>query len=457
MEDNMDFVEKKSVGKIIAIILVVILVIGLLGGGFYYLFFLRNTPKSYLENMSETIISYVNTGLKDYRNIKFDSNYNKNIKKEGTLEFNLDDKKNSLKIKYDEIISYKNELATLTLDFLNNNDSIVKGDVHLNKETLYFNASDLYPKTIRFQSETNTFDLFKDSDEENYTIADFEDMFTSLIKNYFEALKLADLKTEDISLSEVKYTYDINDKNIATVQDKFKELCIKDKRLKSLFDEDEVIKFEKTKMEIVLNRFNRKIMSYKEESDSGNLEIKKDNNSDNKYIITGYQDSEKIDGTLTIEDKKILLKFKDNEQITTTFELNYEDDLNLIITDNEFEATISLKTTSKDNYRLVIKLESTGQEKMSFDVSIDVDCSQKDETRTEGFITLKDKEDIYEMKINAESYYTDEEPEAKEYKNVIDYDKLTENDKNAILEKLVLKLIDTGLFDSLMGEGTVNS
>ena len=83
---NQEFVEKRSIGKIVGIISAIILTLGLIFLLFYYLFFLRLTPTNYLMEGANKVSNYVDA-INIFSNFKTNHEL-KTTKNIGTLKFN---------------------------------------------------------------------------------------------------------------------------------------------------------------------------------------------------------------------------------------------------------------------------------------------------------------------------------------------------------------------------------
>ena len=446
---DQEFVEKKSNGKIIGIIVVILILILALGGGFYYLFFVRVTPKSYLNEVSTKTTGYVEDILDTFSDFKT-NNELKTIKNKGSLKFNVGEELEVLKdctIDYDFITSYQDEKLRLNIDLKEKNESFLEGDFYLDKDSLYVNSKDLYDKVIRLmKSDTNVFSSMKELMKETYTIDDVKIIVESYMKYYFEALKEIDMESSNISFTDVKYTYNITEANMKKVQDKFKELCEKDSKLKNIIKEQDFnttigTGLKNTKIEVQMNRFTKDISNITISNDKEKNEIikiekgKYEVNKEDKIIITDskftYEDYEdnKLDSTLEIEKTKDGISFK-----VTTSEVNME---------------FSLRKASEKNIRLSLKGENKTDTKVSFD--FDMDIKFEGETTTSKLLaTVKSDEISFGIEMDNVTHCTNEKVEELDVSNAIAIDDLKEEDTNKITENLFKKILESSLGDLLV-------
>ncbi len=431
---DQEFVEKKSVGKIIGIVSAIILSIGLIVTLFYYLFFMRITPTKYLEEVSKKTSNYVTDVIDIFSNFKTNHDL-KTTKNKGTLKFNSEGSETEFlkdyTIDYNLITSYQEESSRLDLTLKEKDQDFLTSNFYLNKDSLYL-KSDLYDKVIRLFKLDNSIFSSKDLVKETYTVNDLKVIIDKYLKYYFEALEEIDMKKEDISLSEVKYIYNLTDKNISRVENKFNELCSKDSKLNKI--DTPKLGLTKISIEVTMNRFNKdisKIVITKDNKETNIIKVDK-----NKYEVNN-------EDKITIDKNKITYQDYDKETLSNTLEISKtKEEVRLKITTKDINMELSFKKENDTNLRIGLNLYNNSDVKTNIDLEFN-DSS----TNSKILATVANGSNKFGIEVNNTSSYVDDKVDSIDVTNAISIDDLTDTDTNKILENLFEKVLGSSLED----------
>lgn len=448
-EENLDFVDKKSKGKIVAIIIFIIGLISILGGVGYYLFEASLTPENYLKTVTRTLNSYVED---TFASIPKTTPHGKESMQTGNITLKTDNKDltylNDFALNYTLGLSNQKEEMSLNLKLLQKENSLLDGTLSINKNNLYLKSDDIYANILKLSTfNENIFEVLQELEKEKYSLEDYRDITKSYITNILEALKEADLKKENVSLGEVKYIYKLTDENILKIQNKFLDLCKNDAKLKDLFQDSksEDLILPKGQIELVINRFQKEIMSLK--ADFSSLKVEITRVSKGEYDVNSTILDTNTKGKLKIKDKKITYEEYNNEQVVRTFTLENKDKtitFNLV-SDNEIN--ISIKNISENDLRISLNVKDK-KENISFD--LDGDIKNTDNQQEIKFLAnIKNKEEQLDLTLEAKTNYGDDLITVEDYSTAVEYETLSEEEKNSITENILLKLLESSLLNNL--------
>ena len=452
MENN-EFVEKKKNKKLIAII-VIVLLIAILGVGSYLFIRTKIDPSSYLSKLSRDVTSYIDNYFNSFQTL------NKNFtgdefKLTGNMQFTTDatdlEVLNSYSIDYDFLGSVKQEELQMTLDLLEDENSLLNGTFYLNNEALYLEVSDLYEKILRISElDENIFALNSDT---SYTNDDIINSINNFIKYYFEALKLSDFSSQIEGLYTVRFNFSITDNNIENVTNKFNELVESDKILKNLLEGNEdnfSINFAPVDMEILVNIFTGEIYEFKSDNGVNSLEITKDENEDNKYLIKDGNDTHQ----LLIQENGITLSLYDEELLTYTLALTTSDkNFTFNLTDASNDLELVIRETNDSTLNMAFNYENK-----EYDIGLDLNATIN---YTNNGYKMEMLEDIIVegekigCTITGEYIVGDNLLEKTDLSAYKDIETLTDTELNEIIENLMEKLANAKFLELLAGNSSL--
>ncbi len=443
---DQEFVEKKSIGKIIGIISAIILTLGLIFLLFYYLFFLNVTPDNYLKEVANKTSNYITDTLNIFSNIKTNHEL-KTTKNIGNLKFNSEGSEteflNDYNFDYNLITSYQDDETRLDLTLKEKDNDFLKSIFYLNKDSLYL-KSDLYDKVIRLVKLNNNIYNSKDLLKETYTVNDIKVITEKYMKYYFEAFQEIEMKKENISFTELKYVYNLTDKNIKKVDAKFKELCSNDNKLKNI--EIPNLSLTKTKLEVTMNRFTKEINEILITKDNKETDIIKVD--DNKYEIN------KEDKIIIAKDK-ITFEDYDKETLSSTLELSKtKEEIRVKVTNKDINMELSLKKINDSNLRIYLSLSNNLEVKTIIDLDMDIKFNDNN-TNSKILGTIKSGTNKFEIEVNNTSSYIEEKIENIDIDDAINIDDLKEEDTNKIIENLLKILLESNLGNLLENNSNV--
>ena len=452
MENN-EFVEKKKNKKLIAII-VIVLLIAILGVGSYLFIRTKIDPSSYLSKLSNDVTSYIDNYFNSFQTL------NKNFtgdefKLTGNMQFTTDatdlEVLNSYSIDYDFLGSVKQEELQMTLDLLEDENSLLNGTFYLNNEALYLESLDLYDQILRISElDENIFALNSDT---SYTNDDIINSINNFIKYYFEALKLSDFSSQIEGLYTVRFNFSITDNNIENVTNKFNELVESDKILKNLLEGNEdnfSINFAPVDMEILVNIFTGEIYEFKSDNGVNSLEITKDENEDNKYLIKDGNDTHQ----LLIQENGITLSLYDEELLTYTLALTTSDkNFTFNLTDASNDLELVIRETNDSTLNMAFNYENK-----EYDIGLDLNATIN---YTNNGYKMEMLEDIIVegekigCTITGEYIVGDNLLEKTDLSAYKDIETLTDTELNEIIENLMEKLANAKFLELLAGNSSL--
>lgn len=452
MENN-EFVEKKKNKKLIVII-VIVLLIAILGVGSYLFIRTKIDPSSYLSKLSNDITSYIDNYFNSFQTL------NKNFtgdefKLTGNMQFTTDatdlEVLNSYSIDYDFLGSIKQEELQMSLDLLEDENSLLNGTFYLNNEALYLEVSDLYEKILRISElDENIFALNSDI---SYSSKDVINSINNFIKYYFEALKLSDFSSQIEGLYTVRFNFSITDNNIENVTNKFNELVESDKILKNLLEGNEdnfSINFAPVDMEILVNIFTGEIYEFKSDNGVNSLEITKDENEDNKYLIKDGNDTHQ----LLIQENGITLSLYDEELLTYTLALTTSDkNFTFNLTDASNDLELVIRETNDSTLNMAFNYENK-----EYDIGLDLNATIN---YTNNGYKMEMLEDIIVegekigCTITGEYIVGDNLLEKTDLSAYKDIETLTDTELNEIIENLMEKLANAKFLELLAGNSSL--
>lgn len=452
MENN-EFVEKKKNKKLIVII-VIVLLIAILGVGSYLFLRTKIDPSSYLSKLSNDVTSYIDNYFNSFQTL------NKNFtgdefKLTGNMQFTTDatdlEVLNSYSIDYDFLGSIKQEELQMSLDLLEDENSLLNGTFYLNNEALYLEVSDLYEKILRISElDENIFALNSDT---SYSSKDMINSINNFIKYYFEALKLSDFSSQIEGLYTVRFNFSITDNNIENVTNKFNELVESDKILKNLLEGNEdnfSINFAPVDMEILVNIFTGEIYEFKSDNGVNSLEIIKDENEDNKYLIKDGNDTHQ----LLIQENGITLSLYDEELLTYTLALTTSDkNFTFNLTDASNDLELVIRETNDSTLNMAFNYENK-----EYDIGLDLNATIN---YTNNGYKMEMLEDIIVegekigCTITGEYIVGDNLLEKTDLSAYKDIETLTDTELNEIIENLMEKLANAKFLELLAGNSSL--
>ena len=452
MENN-EFVEKKKNKKLIVII-VIVLLIAILGVGSYLFIRTKIDPSSYLSKLSNDITSYIDNTRSSVQTL------NKNFtgdefKLTGNMQFTTDatdlEVLNSYSIDYDFLGSIKQEELQMSLDLLEDENSLLNGTFYLNNEALYLEVSDLYEKILRISElDENIFALNSDT---SYSSKDMINSINNFIKYYFEALKLSDFSSQIEGLYTVRFNFSITDSNIENITNKFNELVESDKILKNLLEGNEnnfSFNFAPVDMEILVNIFTGEIYEFKSDNGVNSLEIIKDENEDNKYLIKDGNDTHQ----LLIQENGITLSLYDEELLTYTLALTTSDkNFTFNLTDASNDLELVIRETNDSTLNMAFNYENKED-----DIGLDLNATIN---YTNNGYKMEMLEDIIVegekigCTITGEYIVGDNLLEKTDLSAYKDIETLTDTELNEIIENLMEKLANAKFLELLAGNSSL--
>ena len=452
MENN-EFVEKKKNKKLIVII-VIVLLIAILGVGSYLFLRTKIDPSSYLSKLSNDVTSYIDNYFNSFQTL------NKNFtgdefKLTGNMQFTTDatdlEVLNSYSIDYDFLGSIKQEELQMSLDLLEDENSLLNGTFYLNNEALYLEVSDLYEKILRISElDENIFALNSDT---SYSSKDVINSINNFIKYYFEALKLSDFSSQIEGLYTVRFNFSITDSNIENITNKFNELVESDKILKNLLEGNEdnfSINFAPVDMEILVNIFTGEIYEFKSDNGVNSLEITKDENEDNKYLIKDGNDTHQ----LLIQENGITLSLYDEELLTYTLALTTSDkNFTFNLTDASNDLELVIRETNDSTLNMAFNYENKED-----DIGLDLNATIN---YTSNGYKMEMLEDIIVegekigCTITGEYIVGDNLLEKTDLSAYKDIETLTDTELNEIIENLMEKLANAKFLELLAGNSSL--
>lgn len=452
MENN-EFVEKKKNKKLIVII-VIVLLIAILGVGSYLFIRTKIDPSSYLSKLSRDVTSYIDNYFNSFQTL------NKNFtgdefKLTGNMQFTTDatdlEVLNSYSIDYDFLGSVKQEELQMTLDLLEDENSLLNGTFYLNNEALYLESLDLYDQILRISElDENIFALNSDI---SYSSKDVINSINNFIKYYFEALKLSDFSSQIEGLYTVRFNFSITDNNIENITNKFNELVESDKILKNLLEGNEdnfSINFAPVDMEILVNIFTGEIYEFKSDNGVNSLEITKDENEDNKYLIKDGNDTHQ----LLIQENGITLSLYDEELLTYTLALTTSDkNFTFNLTDASNDLELVIRETNDSTLNMAFNYENKED-----DIGLDLNATIN---YTSNGYKMEMLEDIIVegekigCTITGEYIVGDNLLEKTDLSAYKDIETLTDTELNEIIENLMEKLANAKFLELLAGNSSL--
>ena len=247
-----------------------------------------------------------------------------------------------------------------------------------------------------------------------------------------------DTKKEDISLSEIKYTYTLTDNNIKKIDAKFKELCTNDDKLKNI--ETPKLSLTKMKIEVTMNRFTKdisKIIITKDNKETSIIKVDK-----NKYEVNK-------EDKIIIDKDKITLEDYDKETLNNSLELSKtKEEVKIKINTKDINMELSLKKINDSNLRIYLSLYNNLDVKTMIDLDMDIKFNDNS-TTSKVLATIKTGEKYFEIEVNNTSSYQDEKFESIDITNAINIDDLKEEDTKKIGENLLKILLESKLGDLL--------
>lgn len=452
MENN-EFVEKKKNKKLIVII-VIVLLIAILGVGSYLFIRTKIDPSSYLSKLSNDVTSYIDNYFNSFQTL------NKNFtgdefKLTGNMQFTTDatdlEVLNSYSIDYDFLGSIKQEELQMSLDLLEDDNSLLNGTFYLNNAALYLESLDLYDQILRISElDENIFALNSDT---SYTNDDIINSINNFIKYYFEALKLSDFSSQIEGLYTVRFNFSITDSNIENITNKFNELVESDKILKNLLEGNEdnfSFNFAPVDMEILVNIFTREIYEFKSDNGVNSLEITKDENEDNKYLIKDGNDTHQ----LLIQENGITLSLYDEELLTYTLSLTTSDkNFTFNLTDASNDLELVIRETNDSTLNMAFNYENKED-----DIGLDLNATIN---YTNNGYKMEMLEDIIVegekigCTITGEYIVGDNLLEKTDLSAYKDIETLTDTEFSEIVENLMEKLANAKILELLAGNSSL--
>ena len=452
MENN-EFVEKKKNKKLIVIIIIVLL-IAILGVGSYLFIRTKTNPTSYLSELSNDVTSYIDNYFNSFQTL------NKNFsgddfKFTGNMQFTTDvtdfEVLNNYSINYDFLGSFKKEEVQMTLDLLEDNNSLLDSTFYLNNEALYFKSLDLYNQILRISKlDENIFALINDT---SYSNKDIINSINNFIKYYFEALKLSEFSSQIEGLYKVRFNFSITDSNVSNITNKFNELIENDKILKSLLEENEdnfSINFKPVDMEILVNIFSGEIYEFKSDNGVNLLEITKDENEDNKYLINDGSNTHQ----LLIQENGITLSLYDDELLTYTYSFVTSDsNFTFNLTDANNDLEIVIKEVNDNTLSMAFNYKNK-DENSGFDLNATINYTNNG-YQMEFLGDIINHDEKVGCTITGEYIAGDNLLEKTDLSDYKDIETLTDTELNTITEKLMEKLANAKFLELLAGNSSL--
>ena len=452
-----EFIEKKSKVKVIITIVIILVILG--GCGYFGYSLVKReilNPNKYLVNTKDYLVKSINS---KFDNIEIDNKNIKDSKETGNISFKTNNKDmdyfNKFSINYNVLSSIEKEEIQTKVSFNESGNSILDGNIYLQKESIYLDSKDLYNKVLLLgKLDTNIFNSFKENNSNGISIKDIKSIISNYISYILLSLAESDTKSEFVEIFKVKYTYEITNSNVSKVQNKFNELIDKDENLKLLLKENNInldIEFKPIKIEITKSIGTGEIYNLYISGEDIDFNLERDEKNRDLYHIKDGEDT----GTLEInKDTWTLQEFKNEELKLTIKMVNNNDLFKISITDNNTDISIGLKEVNKDTLNVTFVVKVKGEEEVSIDLSGTI---QKEENglNTSIIIDILINEEKIRMNINDKIEYGDNLLESVDVSNYSEYDKLSEKEVNTIYENLYKKLDGSMLLDLMSQDNRV--
>lgn len=424
---SLEFIDKKSKKKIFINILLIISFLIFLGYIGFSLFNKIKDPNNYLNNVCDKLVFYVEDTFNFFTPFK-EIDYNKESKLTGSIKFSSNDDNlsnlNNYNINYLGTASRNFNEIELNLDVLKNRNSVLTGNIYLQENNLFLESTDLFKDIIEIEEFNNLLSTLNNNDLIK------KDIFIKFIKYFFESLSLTDKKGEIVDFYKVKYVYEINNNNVSNINNHFFNLLKNDNNFKLLVDElnKNKIEFIPLRIEVVNNYFTGEVLDIRILSNDSNIDLEKDNKN-YRYVLK--QNNDKI--YLNLKNSKISLNKYKNDVFEKTIEFSKKNDSILInLINSNFSINFTLKEKNLNNYLISLKYsDQNKKEKIDLDGDIKIFKNKLEFNLLTDVIGNKYN---LGMLSNGNILYDDNLFEKKEIKNSISIDKLTEFDKEKIVE-----------------------
>lgn len=452
-----EFVEKKSVGKILLTIFIVLIIIGgIIFGGYKLLSNTILNPEKYLIKTKEFL-------TKDFKvlDVFNDEINNKDVKFDGTITFKTDNKDmnylNHFNVDYSMLASFNKEEIQYNYKFKEDDKELLNTNIYLIKDSLYLDSNDLYNKILLIEKlDYNIFGELKNiGKESNENINDLKNGLSNYLESIMDALKEMKMTSEFVSIYKVKYTYEINDSNKDKIQNKYDELIKNNKTIQALIKDEKIdknlfdIKFSNFKIEIIKSIGTNKIYNldiYEDGKNSFKLEM--DEDDDNIYHITSGDDK----GTLTINRDTYTLQLFDKDVLLFTIKLENNDNLfKISMTKDNEDISFGLKKENKNKVNITF---GANLKDGSFDLTMTA-SKTGNVYNIIGILDINSNGEKIRMKLDGNGEYKDNILESKDISNAVDINTLNESDQNKISENLMKKLNGSKLLELLSNVSNV--
>ncbi len=442
-EMDQEFVIKTSKKKIIAIILIIIFSILSLSGIIFYNFFVNVTSSSkFLDTLSIKLTDFSSDLLENIYDIEMFDDIDKTYGKQtGNIVLNSKENLSDYKINYE--MSFNNSLQmSLYLNLLEQDKSLLDGTIYLDDD-IYLMIPSLYDKYLKLDSLNK--ETLKENKDYLIKTKDLQKLSQSLINYSFEAFKECSSNSKNLNFQEIKYTYELTTENIPKIKEKYKELITKDMKLEET-DISFPITLREGKVEMIVNRFTKKIT--KIEITSNDKKIKINQVKNNKYNIA----SATLNATLEFLNDKLVYKKYEKNEVVETLEINKIDSgLELIEKTKDINFKITLKEVSDSKLRLALTI-SDFENDIKIDLDGDILKLAKNKYNTKFLTNLKVSKEEYDFTLESEILYGETLNEEIDFTNNISINDLSDTEKQTIILNLIKKLEESKLLNSFVKE-----
>ncbi len=331
-----ELIKEKEVKQNWIIPLIIILIILLvISGTLAYLFYYKNAEK-FINQVKNEIVSLNNNILefKDYKGKDIKYNGNLVVNEVGPFNYSLS-------------LSTKENIFNIDLNY---GDDLNKldGKIIYQDDNLYLN-SNLLDKTLHIPTE----EKFNIKDLEFLDI-DYNYMYKKIVDAYFEGLKEAKLETKINNIKEKTYTIELDEISAKNANEKFEKLLMDDEKLKVLtdmFEMDNISFYPTGKIIVKVNTWTDKLIEYSFTNEFGKISGKYDGE---KYTL----ENDEYNWELYKNKDSIRLYFLYLEKPIVTLKYDYNEKLELSISENNELLDFSLKKVDDNNYEFNINYQN---------------------------------------------------------------------------------------------------
>lgn len=421
--------KKKNIMIVLIIIILVLVIIIMV-----LLFKRTYNTDAYLDDTFGKITTNIETIFDSAISNNLDYDYTKDdLKSSGNIKLSIED--------YDFLLDYdlesklSDKYTYLNLDYNEDNSSVLKGSFIVDKDKLYIDSNDIYNGILSSDIEDYDEDDYNELINTTSNPENLKKLYIGLINHYKDALKEANPSAKFKGLT-VEYTYEINDSNKDTIENKFKELVDNDEELVNIlntFDmssDDLDLDLDNLKIEVVKNILGNNTKEFT---------ITRDDS-----VITGVA-TDKNKYKVTIDDQEYNLEFSENIIYLNCdeFDFKIESDTNkgvIEVKDGEDSLNVTVTKNGNTNTLKATLDSSDGSAVLTYDISVDgkkIDAN--------GSIDMNVDDSSIKLSIESNSEYGSNLVNKKTFSNTKDIEELTDEEYTNLYMNLYNKLEDSML------------